>query len=236
MKEEIFKSYPTLLTNNQTSKNISNYDEKYFKTFYLNKLPKDKNAKILDLGCGSGKYLKILNKLGYKNTFGIDISIEQIKVAKKSNIFNVECIDALKFLKNTKEKYDTILLIDVLEHIELGSSFDLINLIYNSLNTHGQFFIQVPNALAPFSPLRYSDITHNRAYTTFSLRQTLNYSNFKNFKFYELAPFSHGIKSFIRNILWHTAIKPCLKAFMLTSYGTSFEKIYTANFLCECKK
>ncbi len=234
MPDNMFENYASLIKDN-TSDSNPKYDENYFKAFYLNKLPKDKNIKILDIGCGNGKYLKVLKKYGYNSIFGIDISEEQIKIAKQSNL-NVQCSDALEFLKNNTKKYDVIFLIDVLEHIELEKTFELIDLIYNSLENEGSFFIQVPNAIAPLSPLRYADITHKRAYTTYSLRQTLKFSGFKYLKFYELAPFVHGTKSFVRNALWHLMIKPIIKSFMLTSYGTSFEKIYTANFLCILKK
>lgn len=235
MNKNIVDNYASSLKNT-ISNNNEKYDENYFKIFYLNKLPHDKNCSILDIGCGNGKYLNILKKYDFKNLYGIDISKEQIEIAIKSNPQRVQCIDALKFLKDIKEKYDVILLIDVLEHLDLNDSLEIINSIYRALKKDGKLFIQVPNALSPFSPLRYSDITHKRAYSKTSLIQTLNNSNFNNYQFYELFPFVHGLKSFIRNILWKCFIKPTISVFLYTLYGTNFEKIYTANFLCECKK
>lgn len=235
MKDTIFDNYATLLKNSFANKETK-YDENYFKYFYLNKFPKDKNCTILDIGCGNGKFLNILNKLGFQNLYGIDISSQQIEIAKKSNLINVECIDSLIFLKNVKEKYDVILLIDVLEHLELEYSLELINLIYKALKKDGKLFIQVPNALSFFSPLRYSDITHKRAYTNSSIIQTLNFANFEKYKILELFPYIHGIKSFVRNILWKTFLKPLISAFLYAAYGTNFGKVYTANFLCVCKK
>jgi 2-polyprenyl-3-methyl-5-hydroxy-6-metoxy-1,4-benzoquinol methylase len=235
MKKNIFENYASLLKNTSQHKD-QKYDAAYFKTFYLNKLPKNTNCLILDIGCGNGKYLKILEKLGFQNLYGIDISSEQIKLAKESNLFNVKCIDAVDFLKNIQEKYDVILLIDVLEHLDLEYSIELINLIYSSLKKEGKLFIQVPNALSPFSPLRYSDITHKRAYSSFSIIQTLNTSDFKKITLFELFPYIHGLKSFVRNILWRFILKPLISAFLYTAYGTNFDKIYTANFLCICEK
>ncbi len=235
MKDKIFENYASLLKNSSSIKN-QKYDENYFKTFYLNKLSQDKSCLILDIGCGNGKYLNILNNFGFNNLYGIDISPEQIEIAKKTNLLNVQCIDALDFLKNVKEKYDVILLIDVLEHLDLNPSIELINLIYKALKFDGKLFIQVPNALSLFSPLRYSDITHKRAYSISSIIQTLNLSNFKKYKFFELPPHIHGIKSLVRNILWKLILKPLISAFLYTTYGTNFGKIYTANFLCICER
>lgn len=233
MEKNIFDNYASSLKN--TSTHDEKYDENYFKTFYLQHLPNNRKCSILDLGCGSGKYLKILKSLGYENFFGVDISEEQIKIAKEFNL-NVQCQDALEFLKNSTQKYDIILLVDVLEHLDLKSSLEIINLIYKSLNSNGKLLIQVPNALSLFSPLRYSDITHQRAYTKTSMIQTLNSSEFKIFKFFELYPYIHGIKSFVRNILWHLFIKKFITLFLYTAYGTNFGKIYSANFLCICEK
>jgi len=235
MSDNIFENYATLLKNNNPQKKY-NYDENYFKNFYLKKLPHDKKSKILDLGCGNGKYLHVLNKFGYKNAKGIDISKEQIEIAKKNNLSNVECINAIDFLKKNSEKYDVVILIDVLEHLELNQSIELINLAFENLNKGGKLFIQVPNALAPFSPLRHADITHHRAYTKASLIQTLNMTNFEKLTFFELHPYIHGIKSFIRNILWRFLLKPLISAFLYTAYGTNCGKIYTANLLCVCEK
>lgn len=235
MDSKIFDNYSSMIGIQKKIK-IQKYDEKYFLNFFLKKFEKKKNLKILDIGCGYGKNLKILEKYGYYNTFGIDISLEQIEIAKKNNIKNVECINAIDFLKNSKEKYDVILLIDVLEHIELEESIELIKLINKSLNENGSLYIQVPNAYSLFMPLRYADLTHLRAYTYHSLTQLMNLANFKKFNFYELYPFVHGIKSFIRFILWKLFFKPLIYFFVYTAYGNNLGKIFSANILCVAKK
>tara|TARA_Y100000310_G_scaffold285257_1_gene308599 strand:+ start:1650 stop:2387 length:738 start_codon:yes stop_codon:yes gene_type:complete len=44
-----------------------------------------KNKKVLDLGCGSGVFVKKIISLGAKNVKGFDLSSELIKIAKKEN-------------------------------------------------------------------------------------------------------------------------------------------------------
>jgi len=46
------------------------------------------NKKVLDLGCASGKSLKYLESIGASELWGVDISSEQIKNARKLNIKN----------------------------------------------------------------------------------------------------------------------------------------------------
>ncbi len=62
---------------------------------------------ILDVGCGTGKYIPHLMKHG--KVFGIDISSDAIRVARKNKIHNCTVADIFKF--KTTKKFDTILLI-----------------------------------------------------------------------------------------------------------------------------
>ena len=47
-----------------------------------NLYPVRKSAKILEIGCGMGRQLKMLRNAGYTNLTGCDIDISQINVAK----------------------------------------------------------------------------------------------------------------------------------------------------------
>ena len=100
---------------------ISYIKENVIKTFKLdyNKTPL-KNIKILDVGCGGGLLSEPMCRLGAKVT-GIDASDKNIKVAKlhskKSNLqINYFCSSPEKF--HAKEKFDVILNMEIVEHVE----------------------------------------------------------------------------------------------------------------------
>jgi len=45
-------------------------------------LPKDKQARCLDVPCGFGNFLYFLNGKGYQNIQGIDLDSKQVELAK----------------------------------------------------------------------------------------------------------------------------------------------------------
>ena len=81
---------------------------KSFNNFLLKQIKLNKNSQILDIGCGRGKILGSLSsKLSLKRK-SIGIDIENHKDRDKRIIFKK--IDALKFLKKNKKRFDLILL------------------------------------------------------------------------------------------------------------------------------
>ena len=100
---------------------ISYIKNNIIKTFQLKNNNKPlKKIKILDVGCGGGLLSEPMSRLGAK-VVGIDASQKNINVAKihskkeKLNI-NYLCTSPEKF--KTKEKFDVILNMEIVEHVE----------------------------------------------------------------------------------------------------------------------
>ena len=97
----------------------------YIKKSILKKLKKRddtylKNVKILDIGCGGGLLCEPLTRLGAQ-VVGIDASNKNIKIAKihakKSGLkINYYCTTPENF--NYKEKFDVVLNMEIVEHVE----------------------------------------------------------------------------------------------------------------------
>ena len=65
---------------------------------YLNGwLPSNRDAEVADIACGSGMLLYCLQELGYSNITGVEISPDQIELARQVSA-NVVQQDALTFL------------------------------------------------------------------------------------------------------------------------------------------
>lgn len=204
---------------------------KYFAKF----LPQDKEAKILDLGCGQGGFVYWLQTLGYKNTWGIDISDQQIEVAKSLGIENIKQADLKKFLPGKRETYNLIFARDVLEHFRKEEILGILNLVYNSLSGGGKFVMQSPNAEGLFwGRYRYADFTHEVAFTRTSLSQILRAAGFKEIEFYPTGPVPHGLKSLIRYLLWKI-IEAKIKLYLLIETGNG-KGIFTQNLIAVAEK
>ena len=95
--------------------------ENIIKNFKLkNKTKPLDKINILDIGCGGGLLSEPMRRLGAKVT-GIDASVKNIKIAKlhaKKNKLNIKysCLSPEKL--KTKIKFDVILNMEIVEHVE----------------------------------------------------------------------------------------------------------------------
>jgi 2-polyprenyl-3-methyl-5-hydroxy-6-metoxy-1,4-benzoquinol methylase len=167
-------------------------------------LPPDRSARIVDLACGAGAYLYYLRAAGYTNVSGVDVSPEQIDLARRLGISGVMCRDLLTELGETDSRsVDAILMIDILEHLENEELFQVLDQVCRVLKQDGACVAHVPNAEGLYGMrVRYSDLTHERAFTPKSARQLLLTIGFKDVECIEERPLVHGLKSLVRRILW----------------------------------
>jgi len=76
-----------------------------------------RGRKIIDIGCGPGKYLRFLKDKGLE-VYGIDISSSTIVEGKKSGLKNIEVTNIQKNPPPFKQKFDYFLLMEILEHLD----------------------------------------------------------------------------------------------------------------------
>lgn len=81
---------------------------------YLKDIKTDSN--VLDIGCGDGFWLDILRNMGFSHLKGIDLSDIHLKRAENKN-HDVEKMSVLELPDSWKEKFDVILMVDLLEHL-----------------------------------------------------------------------------------------------------------------------
>lgn len=176
--------------------------EPVFRKFFLPVLPQDRQAKILDIGCGYGEFLCFLRRIGFAQTLGIDLDSKSLEIARSNGAGNLRQAEILTALADYHGEFDLISALDVLEHVPKPRVVEFLTLALGALRSGGTLLCQVPNLAAFYSPLFYMDFTHETPFTAMSLKQALEMANFNEVKVYPMGPVAHGFKSAIRTGLW----------------------------------
>ena len=125
---------------------ISYIKENIIKSFKLeNKKNPLNNIKILDVGCGGGLLSEPMCRLGAEVT-GIDASDKNINIAKlhsKKNNLKINYICSSPEKLNVKDKFDVILNMEIVEHVEDVNFF--LKSCGNLLKKDGIMFIATLN-------------------------------------------------------------------------------------------
>lgn len=199
--------------------------------FYWNKfLPQEKQAAILEIGCGDGGLVYWLQQKGYQQVAGVDVSTEQIATGKKMGIQHLYEAELVDYLSSSPVQYNLIIARDVFEHFTRQDFFDTLCLIKSKLAPGGKLVIQSPNGQGlHFIHYYYSDITHEMAFTASSLRQLGLAAGFKQVQAYPLLPYNKGVGGRIRSLLWKLKTLQ-LKFWKMVETGSP-SGIYTANLM-----
>lgn len=176
VNEQLYARYRTAGfadTNEQSS------DEGYASLVAM--LPADRQARILDFGCGGGEFLSLLARNGYSRAEGIDASKEQVERCRARGIQDVaHVLDSKSWLRSNRAAFHAIVLNDVLEHIAKPDIIDSLIELRNAVVPRGSVIIKVPNCANVFGLVaRYLDFTHEVGFTEHSLRQVLIAAGFR---------------------------------------------------------
>lgn len=201
--------------------------------YYLRRWrPCNRDAMILDLGCGSGRLLRTLRDEGYSNVTGVDRSDEQLALARTVGVRVVDA-DALEYVERSKEAWDLILAIDLIEHLEKDEVLRLLDSARRGLRPQGRIVLQTLNGESPLvSAMRYADFTHETAFTPRSLAWLLRLSKFEEIESREMGPLPprFGSRSAVRFVAWQ-ALRACVRAWNLIETGDAGSGAYTRAFV-----
>ncbi len=101
------------------------------------------NDRHLDYACGPGSFTGLFVD---SNSTGVDISDDQINYAKKNYGYKTEFISLKDFeLSQSKNKFEIITILGLLEFIDEELIIDLINDLYDTLKTDGKIILTTPN-------------------------------------------------------------------------------------------
>lgn len=210
---KLTKSYPKTKKDNPNSAKF--WDEKIIgnkQTVKIDPMTKDRinstvkfidksSDKILDIGIGYGLIEEKINKTRKKiKLYGIDISNKGVNKAQKKHIgqFKVGSVLKIPFKNNF---FDTITILEVLEHILPTDTFKAFKEIRRVLKTNAQLIISVPvNETYTES---YNPNKHMRSYSEDLIKAELKIAGFEIKQIKRLYAFSkyYFLKNILRKVL-----------------------------------
>ncbi len=189
-------------------------------------LPLDREANILELGCGEGHLLAAFKRWGYRQVRGIDLRSEAVAFCRACGL-EAETVDARDYLKGRTGEFQTILSIDVLEHLTREEGLDLLEGVYLALRPGGTVILQVPNLASPFGGAVYfGDLTHRTGFTETSIRQVLGLAGFSQVEVRPTGPGLWSATSAIRYLLWQM-LKLLVRLWHVIEYGGTGKSVLT---------
>ncbi len=137
-------------------------------------------GRILDVGFGNGRFLKIASDMGW-TAEGIDFDPKAVEVARAQGL-NVSCASAAE-LATRNARYDIITLSHVIEHVH--DPISLLRVLNRLLKPNGHLWLDTPNLSSCGSKrfgANWRDLDPPRHLTLFnaiSLRTSLTHAGFK---------------------------------------------------------
>ncbi len=146
------------------------------------------SARVLEIGCGTGFYTQILHDLGVNSYLGVDITDVLFPELRKK-------FPHFEFLRKDvttdviEEKFDLIVMIDVIEHIvEASKIISTMDRVKSCLSRNGVFLV------APIVKVKRKELFYVKFWSDDDIKK-----NFTGYNFGELVPFRNGYLTTVKN-------------------------------------
>ncbi len=194
-------------------------------------LPASRDAAIADLGCGGGKLLYFFQQRGFTKLSGVDVSPEQVKLARQVTP-DVVGANALDFLEAHPQAFDLLTGLDIVEHFHKDEVLRFLDLCHAALRPGGRLILQTPNAESFWgNAIRYGDFTHEVCFSPGNLLRLLALCGFRELEARETGPipWGHSAASTVRCVVWQ-GFRAVLKLWNLAE-GHAGSGVFTRVFL-----
>ena len=159
----------------------------FYRVNYLKHVPAARNLRILVISCGPGYFVNLLKQEGYTNVLGIDSQAENIAHATRRGL-NCREDTALEHLQNANEPYDVIMCEQELNHLTADEMVAFLRLVWSRLSDGGTLICHGLNGANPVvgAETLAQNFDHFNTFTSYSLNQVLEYTQFKNIQVFGL--------------------------------------------------
>ena len=198
-------------------------------------LPTPTAGPVIDLGCGRGELVRLLQEDGF-DAEGIDISPEQVALARAAGVTRVRQGDFRTVLAAHPAHYSAITATDLLEHLTKPEVLRTFDDVAAALAPGGVFVGRVPNAVSPLGGhIQAGDFTHQTSFTARSIRQLAAAAGYDLVITCASPPFAHGLASAARVMVWQI-VSACYQIALAAETGMLRGHIVTQNLTFAARK
>jgi len=138
------------------ARTIFGYDAEFLRVMkYVDRYGGGKHNKVLDVGCGYGRYLRPLHATGY-SVLGVEANRD---IVAKNLQDGLNCISVDEF-RHASGEFDLIIMSHIVEHFPPNELKDFIDAYLDRLKVDGHLIIATPL----LSPYFYDDFDHVKPY------------------------------------------------------------------------
>jgi len=197
----------------------------------------NREAKILDMGCGSGSLLSAMSNAGFRDVMGIDVSPEQVALAGEMGVSGVVQGDLIELLYTSEAKFDLITGMDIIEHFTKDELVQVLQAAFAALKPGGMLLLRTPNMDAPIaSVFAYGDFTHELLLNASGAQQVMMAVGFSRVDVLPSLMRTEGwLKEQIRKISW-TLLSFRLKLELFATARSSRNIVFTPNLIIKAIK
>lgn len=198
-------------------------------------LPSDTSGRCIDLGCGCGEALFMLEQRGFSDLHGVDLCQKELDQAQSYlRSATLVCDNIVAYLAGQPAgSCQLVTAFNILEHLTKDDLYAVLRETSRVLAPGGKCIAVVPNAVSIFGGLtRHIDLTHEWAFTPNNFRQLAPLCGFDPAKtrFREWGPLPHGLTSTIRYALWQV-IRAAIASYLMVEVANTKGGVYTMDML-----
>jgi SAM-dependent methyltransferase len=161
---------------------------------YLAKLPwRTTDVSVLDLGCGRGEWLELLQQAGYPKIRGVDVNAAMVSACRELGL-QVVLGDGIDYLSRVKAgSLALVTAFQVIEHLRFDRLMRLLTEAHRALKHGGLFIVETPNPdnLIVGAKNFYTDPTHRNPLPSVLTSFLAEYAGFGEIEILNQHPFSH---------------------------------------------
>ena len=201
-------------------------------------LPEDRDTVCLDVACGNGDLVFALERAGFRNVSGVDLSrqgLEQGRQFVKGELVEADVIEHLR--TRASGSVGMITAFNFAEHLVKDRALLFFEEAARVLRRGGHLVLMVPNAISPFgASTRYWDVTHEWAFTPNNFRQIAAVSGFStDVELRECGPVPYGVVSAVRYAAWQV-LRASIAAWFLVEVGNTRGGIYSMDMMARLRR